>query len=186
TQKYVLATYKDIEPYVQIHDVLEQEVGNLFQADGSLHWDYDNQSASYLYYYKNRIANWTNGFKEPWQTDLVYNIDASTVSTYQGRDGTHLRDSPTPALHSNIRTWNNQSYVLSNVMGASEDPQKFNTNSTIDVYADAYTHSLRLPNKNGEKARTFYINDPHIIALYPTQLVVYKHTNLLMAISEQE
>src|SRR5690625_5825494 len=75
TQKYVLATYNNIEPYVQIHDVLEQEIGNLFQADGNLHWDYDNQSVSYLYYYKNRITNWTNSFKEQGETDLVYNID---------------------------------------------------------------------------------------------------------------
>ncbi|HLS10869.1 MAG TPA: MauE/DoxX family redox-associated membrane protein [Flavobacteriaceae bacterium] len=186
TQKYVLATYKDIEPYVQIHDVLEQEDGNLFQADGSLHWDYHNQSASYLYYYKNKIANWTNGFKEPGQTNLIYSIDASAVSTHQGRDGTHLRDSPVSALHSNIRIWKNQSYVLSNVMGAGENPNDFSANAVIDVYADEYTHSLRIPNRNGEKARTFYINDHHIIALYPTQVVVYEHTDLLMAMSEQE
>src|SRR5699024_10396467 len=32
SQKYVLATYKNTDPYVQIHDVLEQEAGNLFQA----------------------------------------------------------------------------------------------------------------------------------------------------------
>src|SRR5690625_4316147 len=186
TQKYVIATYKDIEPYVQIHDVLEQEDGNLFQADGSLHWDYHNQSASYLYYYKNKIANWTNGFKEPGQTNLIYSIDASAVSTHQGRDGTHLRDSPVSALHSNIRIWKNQSYVLSNVMGAGENPNDFSANAVIDVYADEYTHSLRIPNRNGEKARTFYINDHHIIALYPTQVVVYEHTDLLMAMSEHE
>src|SRR5690625_3862889 len=186
TQKYVLATYNNIEPYVQIHDVLEQEIGNLFQADGNLHWDYDNQSVSYLYYYKNRITNWTNSFKEQGETDLVYNIDASAVSTHQGRDGTHLRDSPVPALHSNIQTWQNQYFVLTQVMGASEDPLEFNSNSIIDVYTDDYSHSLRIPNSNGEKARTFYINNHHIIALYPTQLVVYEHTNLLMAMSEQE
>src|SRR5699024_10101473 len=186
TQKYVLATYKNKEPYVQIHDVLEQEVGNLFQADGSLHWDFENQSASYLYYYKNKITNWTSGFKEPGQTDLIYSINASAVSTNQGRDGTHLRDSPTPALHSNIQTWKNQYFVLTQVMGAEEDPHDFTVNTIIDVYADEYSHSLRIPNRNGEKVRAFYINNHHIIALYPTQLVAYKHTNLLMAMSEQE
>src|SRR5699024_8002833 len=147
---------------------------------------YENQRASYLYFYKNKIDSWTHDFKEVAETNLVYTIDASAVSTNQGRDGTHLRDSPVPALHSNIRTWKNQSYVLSNVMGAIENPRDFNTNTIIDVYADEYSHSLRLPNKNGEKARTFYINNHHIIALYPTQLVAYKHTNLLMAMSEQE
>src|SRR5699024_6798271 len=49
SQKYVLATYKKTDPYVQIHDVLEQEAGNVFQEDGSIHWDYEKQSASYLY-----------------------------------------------------------------------------------------------------------------------------------------
>lgn len=136
--------------------------------------------------YTTRIANWTNGFKEPGQTDLIYSIDASEISTHQGRDGTHLRDSPIPALHSNIRTWQNQSYVLSNVMGASEEPLKFNIYSTVDVYANAYTHTLRIPNSNGEKAITFYINKHHIIALYPTQVVVYEQTKLLRAMSEQE
>src|SRR5699024_1078467 len=124
--------------------------------------------------------------KEQGETDLVYNIDASAVSTHQGRDGTHLRDSPVPALHSNIRTWNNQYFVLTQVMGAEEDPRDFKANTIIDVYADEYSHSLQLPNRNEEKARAFYITDNHIIALYPTQLVVYEHTNLLMAMSEQE
>src|SRR5699024_6186609 len=163
-----------------IHDVLEQEAGNLFQADGSLYWDYESQSASYFYFYKNKIDSWSNGFKEQSGTNLIYNLDANAVSTHQGRDGTHLRDSPIPALHSNIRTWKNQYFVLTQVMGASEDPLEFNSNSIIDVYADDYSHSLRIPNRNGEKARSFYITDDYIIALYPTELVVYKHDDIFL------
>src|SRR5699024_3575077 len=108
TQKYVLATYKDVEPYVQIHDVLEQEAGNLFQADGSIIWNPERQEISYLYFYRNKIDTWNNGFKEQSVTNFIYNLDASAVSSHQGRDGTHLRDSPIPALHRNIRTWKNQ------------------------------------------------------------------------------
>ena len=179
TQKYVLATYNNMEPYVQIHDVLEQEAGNLFQADGSIIWNPERQEISYLYFYRNKIDTWNNGFKEQSGTNLIYNLDASAVSTHQGRDGTHLRDSPIPALHSNIRTWKNQSYVLSNVMG-KENPEEFSDNTIIDVYMDDYSQSLRLSNRNGEKARNFYITDDYIIALYPTELVVYKHDDIFL------
>src|SRR5699024_8785751 len=179
TQKYVLATDNNMEPYVQIHDVLEQEAGNLFQADGSIIWNREIQEISYLYFYKNKIDTGNNGFKEQSETNLIYNLDASAVSTHQGRDGTHLRDSPIPALHSNIRTWKNQSYVLSNVMG-KENPEEFSDNTIIDVYMDDYSQSLRLSNRNGEKARNFYITDDYIIALYPTELVVYKHDDIFL------
>src|SRR5699024_5905096 len=127
TQKYVLATYKNVEPYVQIHDVLEQEAGNLFQADGSLTWDSKKQEVSYLYFYKNKIDSWNNGFKEQSGTNLIYNLDDSAVSTHQGRDGTNLRDSPIPALHSNIRTWKNQYFLLTQIIGASEDSLEYNS-----------------------------------------------------------
>src|SRR5699024_8644308 len=55
TQKYVLATYNNMEPYVEIHDLLEQDAGNLFQADGSLIWDSAEKEAAYLYFYKNQV-----------------------------------------------------------------------------------------------------------------------------------
>src|SRR5699024_6001254 len=75
TQKYLLATYNNMEPYVQIHDVLEQEAGNLFQADGSIIWNPERQEISYLYFYRNKIDTWNNGFKEQSGTNLIYNLD---------------------------------------------------------------------------------------------------------------
>lgn len=178
TQRYVLTTYKDKEPYVQIHDVLEQEDGNLFEADGSLYWDKSTEQLGYLYFYKNKIANWTHDFKKVAETDLIYNINANAVSTHQGRDGTHLRDSPVPALHSNIQAWENQYFVLTQVMDADKNPNDFNATTTIDVYAEDYSYSLLLPNKNEEKASDFYVTDEHIIVHYPMQIVVYEHKTL--------
>lgn len=172
TQKNILATYNDTEPYVQIHDVLEQDMGNLFQADGTLVWDAEQQEISYLYYYRNRIDYWDKNFSNSQTTPLLYNL-ALDIRSHQGRDRTHLREATYSPFQIKLRKWNNKYYVLSDVMGVEESKDDFTKNSIIDIYGSMYLESIRIPNKNGEKASDFYITDHHIIVHYATQVVAY-------------
>lgn len=174
TQKNVLATYNNIEPYVQIYDVLEQDSGNLFQADGNVVWDAEQEQLSYLYFYKNRIDHWNKDFSNPQSTGLLYNLTAD-IRSHQGRDGTHLRKTTYSPFHSKLEKWNNKYYVLSDVMGAEENINVFKGSSAIDIYGNTYLESIRIPNKNGEKASDFYITDEHIIVHYGTHAAVYEH-----------
>ncbi|MCK0114941.1 MauE/DoxX family redox-associated membrane protein [Gelidibacter sp. F63206] len=174
TQKYVLATYNNIEPYVKIHDVLEQDSGNLFQADGSLDWDAAKQQISYLYFYKNRIDHWNKDFGNPQSIPLLYDLTAD-IRSHQGRDGKHLRERTYSPFHTKLRIWNKNYYVLSDVMGADESINDFNRSSAMDIYGNTYLESIRIPNKNGEKASDFYITDEYIIVHYATQVMVYGH-----------
>lgn len=173
-QKYVLANYNNIEPYVQIHDILQQDPGNLFQADGSLVWSAEQQQTSYLNFYKSRIDHWNRDLVNPQTTTLLYNL-TTDIRTHQGRDGTHLPETAYSPFHTKLRTWNNKYYILSNVIGAEENINDFNKSSIIDIYSNTYLESIRIPNRNGENASDFYITDEYIIVHYSTQVVVYKH-----------
>ena len=174
TQKNVLATYNNIEPYVQIHDVLEHDSGNLFQADGNVVWDAEQQKISYLYFYKNRIDHWNRDLGNPQTTTLLYNL-TTDIRTHQGRDGTHLPETAYSPFHTKLRTWSNKYYILSNIIGAEENINDFNKSSVIDVYGNTYLETIRIPNRDGENASDFYITDEYIIVHYSTQVVVYKY-----------
>ncbi|WP_223266485.1 DoxX family protein [Gelidibacter gilvus] len=174
TQKNVLATYVNREPYVQIQDVLDQDSGNLLQADGTLVWDVAQEQITYLYFYKNLINHWNRDFSNPQTTTLLYNLTIN-IRTRQGRDGTYLRETTYSPFHIKLRIWNNKYYVLSDVMGANESLDVFTKNSTIDIYDNNYLESIRIPNKNKERISDFYITDEHIIVHYVTQVVVYGH-----------
>src|SRR5699024_4887851 len=164
-QKYVFAKLNNISPYISFYDVLEQQQRNLFEADGSIIWNPERQEVSYLYFYKNQIDTWDTSLSKQQTLSLLYTMDRE-IQTNIGRDGTHLRETDQSPFHEKLRTWNNKYYVLSNIMGAEESQDDFSRNSIIDVYKEAYQYSIRIPNKNGEKASDFYITDEYIIAHY--------------------
>ena len=60
-------------------------------------------------------------------------------------------------------------------MGAEENTNVFKGSSAIDIYGNTYLESIRIPNKNEEKANDFYITNEHVIVDYATEVVVYGH-----------
>src|SRR5699024_905680 len=155
-QKDVLANYWNTKPYIIMNDVLEQDIENIYQTDGSLIWDSKQRKASYLYFYKNRIIHWNEDFSNQETTNLLYDIVAE-IKTHKSRDGTYLRETDQNPFHTKLRTWNKKYYILSNIMGTEESLYDFNRNSTLDIYDSTYIKSKRIPNKNGEKASDFYV-----------------------------
>lgn len=187
TKKYVLATYHNDEPYVGLHDVLEQESENLFQADGELIWQASAQKWIYLYFYRNKMIIGDMDFEEIKNIPLLYSLDHSNFKTHRGRNETYLRENPVAVLQDIIRIHNDLYFVRSQVMGEGEQKNEFLSQHTIDVYSLAeYQYSFALPYYQGEKARDYNITDQYIIVLYPTSLVVYEHNKLIMAMDEQE
>lgn len=182
TQKYVLVDYSYEEPYVEIHDVLKQENGNLFQADGSLILDTDTNQLGYLYFYKNKLPTWNLNFTKTENLDLLYAADLAIINTNKGRDGTHLRDTPTSALHSKAIVHNDHWFVHAQVFGKGDVANGMQNNNFIDVYhnSNGYQSSIAIPKRNGAGIREFYLNDDYLIALYPTELVVYKHKDIFL------
>ncbi len=188
TQKYVLVDYKDTEPYVTIHNVLVQENENLFEVDGNLIWNTKKQQIGYLYFYKNQLPSWNLNFSKVEKLDLLYASDLAEIQTNKGRDGTHLRDNPTSALHSKAIAHNDHWFVHSQVLGKGDIDAGMQKYNLIDVYHNdtGYKYSIAIPRRNGVEIREFYINDIYLIALYPNELVVYMLNNFFMAMKKQE
>ncbi len=183
TKKFALGTirFSDSTTLTLSHKLLKKQVDGIFDVDGTLQYNRQQQQLVYTYRYRNQyiVAN------DNLQTQLLgKTID--TISQTQIQVGTivskNQKKMSTPALMVNksSSTSGNYLFVNSQILGKTESLILWEKSSVIDVYDivnNRYEFSFYVENIGKNKLKTFYVMNDKFIGLIGNHMVIYQLGN---------
>lgn len=161
-------------------NLLTKQIDGMFCTEGILQSIYNTQKLLYLYHYRNEYLVFNTDLKleASGQTIDTIKVAQLSVSTYHQKNKLKSSLSSPPLLvNKNSRTFDNNMFVVSNVMADNETPDAFKNKTVIDVYTlndQRYMYSFYLPLYHEQKVNDFMILNHSLVGLYNNHLVKFK------------
>lgn len=182
---HILGIYRNQDAVKMMYapDLLQMQSNGIFDTDGMLSYDADNQRMAYVYYYRNEFftADWDTGQLKRGNTiDTVSKAKIKVATLNNG----NRQKMATPPLLVNAQSMlrNNLLFIESRIKGKNEDMAMWKHASVIDVYDiqnNAYILSFPVFGINEDKPRSFYITDTHFYVMVGNKLIIYSLQGIL-------
>lgn len=158
-------------------DLLKSKTDGVFDTDGQLHYDRDNEKVVYVHYYKNQFLVTDKKLEKEENFTTIDTITNPHMEVARLSDG--KRKMKHPPLKVNITSTVKYGLLFnqSNLMGKFETAKNWNNNAVIDVYSilqKKYIGSFYIPKpKNINKIQMEIVND-NLFVLVGNEMVRYR------------
>lgn len=161
-------------------NVLQMQVDGVFDVDGVLRNDKDNNKVVYTYVYRNQFIVLDSSFKVLRRLHTIDTTTRAKISVTKLKNGTYKMDAPPFSVNKNSLVSGNMLFNQSNLMGKYEPAKSWRTSSIIDVYRideQQYIGSFYIRNKNKKSLSAMLISNDYFFVLIGNELIRYKIRN---------
>jgi hypothetical protein len=159
-------------------DVISRKLDGVFDTDGVLLWNKENQKYIYTYYYQNRF--------EVMDENMQYLYSGKTIDTvsrpildiyYNSKTAQYSKGGKTIVVNRHMASYKKYLLINSDRLGRYEDKTIPNSTAIIDVYdiaTNKYLFSFYAAHQPGSKLDDFRVDGNLLIGLVDGRLWIYR------------
>ena len=158
-------------------DLLRKHKDPVFETDGQLHYDCDNQQLVYVHYYKNQIIVMDRDMNLKATHKTIDTISHPQINISELSDGRRKMKHPPMVVNKKSAVKYGLLFNESNLIGRDESRENWTHSAVIDVYStleQKYIGSFYLPKPKEIKKIQFQIADQYLIVLVGNEIVRYR------------
>jgi hypothetical protein len=176
--QYVLAKITQQAGIKLAPEVLVRQVDGLFCTDGMLHFNRENNTVVYLYYYRNEFICMDTSLNIRYRGKTIDTVSHAQIKVAQIKaDRSVMLAAPPLVVNHKSSVSGNYLYVKSALRATNEPEEIFEMVSAIDVYDlrnGQYRYSFYLPNVGGRKLSSFHVEGETVIAFFGEHVYTYR------------
>lgn len=160
---------------VQNTALLKKQVEGIFDADGMLHYNQQNQQLHYIFFYRNQFINTDRNLELLSQGKTIDTIETAKIKVSITTNGDKEIAAPPVVINEISSVYKNLLFIKSDRIGKYEDNKMLSQASIIDVYNlsnNTYVGSQYIYNIEKDKLRNFKIIQNKLYGLYGSYLAV--------------
>ncbi|AZA73781.1 MauE/DoxX family redox-associated membrane protein [Chryseobacterium indoltheticum] len=158
-------------------DLLKNHKDPVFETDGQLHYDCNNQQLVYVHYYKNEVIVMGKAMNLKATYKTIDTISQPKIDISKLSDGRRKMNHPPLAVNKKSFVQYGLLFNESNLIGRDESREMWNTSAVIDVYStleQKYIGSFYIPKPKEIKKIQFQVTDQYFIVLIGNEIVRYR------------
>jgi len=178
-QKNILGTLGlNSKPKVKLnYNLLEKQSDGIFDTDGMLLHDADNNQFIYSYYYRNEFFIMNSNLDLLKKLHTIDTISHAQVKSYKLSKGEHKLEAPPLMVNKKMAVHKQVLFVESNLMGKFESREIWNNASVIDMYQtnqQGYLGSFFIEHRGKNKMTQMLVTDKYIFVLSGNEILRYR------------
>ncbi|MBP2283060.1 putative membrane protein YphA (DoxX/SURF4 family) [Flavobacterium sp. CG_23.5] len=157
--------------------LLQKQIDGIFDCDGMLRYNSENQKLIYTYYYRNQFIVADKNMKDLYRGNTIDTTSFAKIKVATLSNGDRKMAEPPLMVNKLSSTSGNQLFVNSNLRGRFESLTLWKQTSVIDVYDlknNVYDYSFYVYHLNEKKPQAMYAVKNRIYFLFEKTLVVYQ------------
>lgn len=175
--RHTLSIYNLQQQKVLVQDttLLKKQIEGIFDADGMLHYNPQNQQLHYIFYYRNQFMTTGRNLALIHQGKTIDTVQFAQIKVSQTTNGENEMAAPPLLIHKTCSVYKNLLFIQSDRIGKFEDKNMFNQASIIDVYNlnnNTYVGSQYLYDIEKAKLRNFTVIQNKLYGLSGRYLTV--------------
>lgn len=154
---------------VQNTALLKKQVEGIFDADGMLQYNHQNQQLHYIFYYRNQFTTTDRNLELISQGKTIDTVQIATIKVSITTNGDKEMAAPPVVINEISSVYKNLLFIKSDRIGKYEDNKMLRQASIIDVYNlsdNTYVGSQYIYNIEKAKLRNFKIIQNKLYGLY--------------------
>lgn len=158
-------------------DILKKQIDGIFDTDGMLHYNHQNQTLNYIFYYRNQFVTTDRNLTLISQGKTIDTVQNATIKVSEMSDGAKEMGAPPLIINKTATVYKNLLFIKSDRIGKFEGKNMFKQASIIDVYNvnnNMYVGSQYIYDIENSKMRNFRVIEDKLYALSGTFLSVVK------------
>lgn len=165
-------------------DILQKSEDGVFETDGQMHFDSDNQSLVYVHYNKNQFLVLDKDLNIKGDFKTIDTISQPQIDVAELSDGRRKMNKPPLKVNVTSTAKYGLLFNQSNLMGRYENSRNWENNAVIDVYSIAeqnYLGSFYISKPKEIKKIQLEIAGDHLFVLVGNEIIRYRFAqNLTM------
>lgn len=158
-------------------DLLKTYKDGVFDTDGLMHSDRDNQSLVYVHYYKNQFLVLDKGLNIKGDFKTIDTISRPQIDVAELSDGRRKMNKPPLKVNITSTVKYGLLFNQSNLTGRYENSKNWENNAVIDIYSiteQNYIGSFYLPKPKKIKKIQLEISGDHLFVLVGNEIIRYR------------
>lgn len=178
-QRHTLAIYnlEKRKLTAQNPEILKKQIDGIFDTDGMLIYNHQNQTVNYIFYYRNQFMTTDRNLTLISQGKTIDTVQHATIKVSEMSDGAKEMGAPPLTINKTATVYKNLLFIKSDRIGKFEGKNMFKQASIIDVYNvnnNTYIGSQYIYDIENSKMRNFRVIEDKLYALSGTFLSVVK------------
>ncbi|WP_432671709.1 MauE/DoxX family redox-associated membrane protein [Flavobacterium sp. SM2513] len=160
---------------VQNTTLLKKQIDGIFDADGMLLYNQQNQQLHYIFYYRNQFITSNRNLKLVSEGKTIDTVAIAKIKVSKMTNGGKEIATPPLVINKTTSVYKNLLFIKSDRIGKFEDKNMINEASIIDVYNlnnNTYVGSQYIYDIEKAKLRNFKIIQNKLYGLYGSYLAV--------------
>ena len=160
---------------VQNTTLLKKQVEGIFDADGMLHYDQQNQHLHYIFYYRNQFLTTDRNLELISEGKTIDTVAYATIKVSEMSNGAKEMATPPLIINKTSSVYKNLLFIKSDRIGKFEGKKMFSQTSIIDVYNlnnNTYVGSQYIYDIEKSKLRNFKVIQNKLYGFYGRYLAV--------------
>jgi uncharacterized membrane protein YphA (DoxX/SURF4 family) len=157
--------------------LLQKQIDGIFDCDGMLRYDSENQKLIYTYYYRNQFIVADKNRKLSYRGNTIDTTSFAKIKVAILSNGDRKMAEPPLMVNKLSAVSGSQLFVNSNLRGRFESLTLWKQTSVIDVYDlknNAYDYSFYVYHVNEKKPQAMYAAKNRVYFLFEKTLVAYQ------------
>lgn len=157
--------------------LLQRQIDGIFDCDGMLRYNWENQHLIYIYYYRNQFIVSDKDMQLSYRGNTIDTTKFAKIKIASLSNGDRKMAEPPLMVNKLSSTVGDQLLINSNLRGHFESLKLWKQSTAIDVYnlkTKTYEYSFHVYNLNDKKPQAMYATKDKVYFLFDKVLVAYK------------
>ncbi|MFY1047505.1 hypothetical protein [Chryseobacterium sp. GP-SGM7] len=172
-----LLSFRPFEYLILSRDALQKKKDGVFDTDGQLLYDRNNEMIYYFYYYQSKILQFDKSLQLLSEQKTIDHSISKVPEVKTLSNGTKKIAVPALPANQNMTVYKGIIFTQSNLMSKLETASLWKKNNVIDVYnmnESEYWGSIYLPNPEKEKVHQLLVYKNYLYVLIGKKIVKYR------------
>lgn len=183
-----ILSFQPFEYLIFSKDALQTKKDGVFDTDGQLLFDRNNEMIYYFYYYQSKILQFDKSLQLLSEQKTIDHSVSEVPEVKTLSNGTKKIAVPALPANQNMTVYHGIIFTQSNLMSKLETSSLWKKNNVIDVYnmnKNEYWGSIYLPNPGREKVHQLLVYKNYLYVLIGRKIVKYRIAQTLLDQFEQ-
>jgi len=172
---------KDVITYNR--DILQKQIDGIFDVDGKLLLDANQQELVYIYSYRNQFTGADKDLKIRYRGTTIDTITQAQIKIASVKNrGQKKLAVPALVVNNSAAVYGSLLFVHSGISGRYEPEEMWKVASIVDVYSledRSYISSIYVHNMDRKKMSSFIVEGNRLYAMAGTKLAIYELDSLI-------
>ena len=157
--------------------LLQKQIDGVFDCDGLLQFNEQNQNILYTYFYRNEFIVSDRNLKMYYRSNTIDTTSKAKIKIVTLKNGDRKLGEPPLVVNKLTSTVGNQLFINSNLRGHYESIKLWKETSVIDVYdikSKMYEYSFYVYHVDGKKPQAMYATKSNVYFMFERVIVSYQ------------